>query len=192
MRPYWDPIPTARAMEGLPHPLWRGDAVSRDWSGPAPDGWEARDWRSVPGPFYAVNTDNCLTGRQCAPDHVMYEDRYGTEFVYRQPRTPEEVHALVCAAECEPLLGYGGDGDSHWTPDLVRYWWGERGRVREWAAALDRNWSVSDREDRREAAGGARAYVAHIDDGLAEYLRGYLFWLAERRPPTAGESLPNL
>ncbi|MFI5665620.1 hypothetical protein [Streptomyces sp. NPDC051704] len=42
---YWDPIPTVRAMAGEPHPLWQGDRVSRDWSGPAPDGWERRDWR---------------------------------------------------------------------------------------------------------------------------------------------------
>lgn len=54
---YWEPVPTVRAMAGEQHPLWRGDRVSRDWSGPAPDGWEQRDRRGVPGPFYAASTD---------------------------------------------------------------------------------------------------------------------------------------
>lgn len=43
-----------------------------------------------------------------------------------------------------------------------------------------------------DAAAGARAYVAHMDAGLGEYLRGYLFRLQEGRPPEAGESLPGL
>ncbi|WP_329386509.1 hypothetical protein OG625_28030 [Streptomyces sp. NBC_01351] len=179
-------------MVGEPHPLWRGDRVGSDWSRPAPDGWEQRDWRNVPGPFYTANTDNCLTGRQCAPDHVMYEDEYCSEFVYRQPRTAAEVHALTCAADCEPFRAYGGDGDAHWTPELVRDWWRDRVRVREWAVTLDRKWSVSEREYEREAASGARDYVAHIDHGLADYLRGYAFWLAEGRPAGPGETLPEL
>lgn len=58
--------------------------------------------------------------------------------------------------------------------------------------ALDRTWSVSDRAGEREAAGGARAYAAYIGDGLAEYLRGYVFWLTEARPPGPGETLPSL
>lgn len=134
---YWDPIPTVRALVGEPLSLWSGALVTDDWSLPAPDGWEQRDWRSVPGPFYAANTDNCLTGRECAPDHVMYDDR-GCEFVYRQPTTPAQVHALICAADCEPFKGYGGDGDDHWSPSAVRDWWRDRARVREWAMATGR------------------------------------------------------
>lgn len=191
--PYWDPIPAVRALVGQPHPLWRGDRVSRDWSAPAPDGWEQRDWRSVPGPFYAANSDNCLTGRQCAPDHVMYDDGYGSEFVYRQPRTPAEVHALTCAAECEPFGAYGGDGDAHWTPELVREWWRDRARVREWATGVGWGpWATAPTDWMNDAAGGARAYVAHIDGDLGAYLRGYLFRLAEGRAARPGESLPEL
>ncbi|MCX4777871.1 ferredoxin [Streptomyces sp. NBC_01264] len=189
---YWDPIPTLRAMPGEPLPLWRGALVDRDWSLPAPDGWEQRDWRSVPGPLYAANTDTCLTGRQCAPDLVMYEDEYGSEFLYRQPRTQEEVHRFICAADCEPFGGYGGDGDLHWTPELVRDWWRERGRVREWA--MVQGWGAG--EEAAWALGGndagARAYVAHIDRDLADYLRGYLFRLQEGRAPRPGETLPGL
>ncbi|MEV7444284.1 hypothetical protein AB0O22_24655 [Streptomyces sp. NPDC091204] len=44
----------------------------------------------------------------------------------------------------------------------------------------------------REAAAGARAYAAYIDDGLAEYLRGYVFHLAEGRQARPDEHLPKL
>ncbi|MET8751604.1 ferredoxin [Streptomyces sp. NPDC004667] len=189
---YWDPVPALRAAVGEPLPLWAGDLVHRDWSLPAPDGWEQRDWRSVPGPLYAANTDTCLTGRQCAPDLVMYEDRYGSEFLYRQPRDTAEAHAFICAADCEPFQGYGGDGDLRWTPELVRDWWRERGRVREWAAA--QGWGAG-AESARALGGndaGARAYVAHIDGDLEGYLRGYLFRLQEGRAARPGETLPGL
>lgn len=192
---YWDPIPTVRAVVGRPLPQWGPgeSAVRHDWSGPAPAGWGQRDWRSVPGPFYASETDTCWTGRICAPAHVLYDDDgYGQEFVYRQPRTPQEVYDLICAGECELLAGYGGDGDLHWTPELVRDWWRDRGRVREWAAALGRTWAVSERADQREAAAGAREYAAYIDAGLGEYLREYVFHLSEGRAAGPGEALPAL
>ncbi|MFJ9340933.1 ferredoxin [Streptomyces sp. NPDC101733] len=195
---YWDPIPTVRELVGHPLPGRQGDDVVRhDWSGPAGNdpayhAWADRDPRSVPGPFYASGSDTCWTGRVCAPAHVLYDDGSGQEFVYRQPRTPREVYDLVRAAECEIFGAYGGDGDAHWTPELVRDWWRERGAVREWAVRLDRTWSVSPRSEEREAAGGARAYVAHIDGDLADHLRGYLFRLREGRGPRPGEGLPGL
>ncbi|WP_051782165.1 MULTISPECIES: hypothetical protein [unclassified Streptomyces] len=190
---YWDPIPTTRAMVGGPHPLWRGDVVRHDWSEPAPDGWAGRDWRNVPGPFYTANTDTCLTGRQCAPHHVTYEDEYCSEFVYRQPVRAGEVHELICAAECDPFGAYGGDGDSHWTPELVKAWWQERDRAREWAARVGYgDWATSQRDAWRDTAAGARAYLAHLDQGLGPYLRNYTFWLTEGRPADPGERLPEL
>ncbi|MEU8679334.1 ferredoxin [Streptomyces sp. NPDC048560] len=190
---YWDPIPTVRALVGRPHPLWRGD-LEHDWSEPAPDGgWEGRDWRNVPGPFYTANTDNCCTGRQYAPRLVTYEDEELREFVFRQPVGAVEVQELVCAAECDPFAGYGGDGDLHWTPELVRDWWRERGGVQEWARRMGRSeWMLSDREHLRDAAVGARAYFTHLSQGLEAYLRDYMFWLAEGRPATSGDRLPVL
>lgn len=195
---YWDPLPTVRAAVGKPLPQWRpGDRlVLHDWSGPAGQTyheWADRDWRSVPGPFYASETDNCWTGRECAPAHVLYDDGCGGhEFVYRQPRTPQEVYDLICAGECEIFGAYGGDGDAHWTPELVKDWWRERGRVRGWALALERSWSVSTRSDMRDNAAGARDYAGYIDGDLADHLRGYVFWLAEGRPARPGEALPGL
>ncbi|WP_411110546.1 ferredoxin [Streptomyces sp. c-19] len=190
---YWDPTPSVRVLVGAPHPLWQDGLVRHDWSGPAPDGWENRDWRNVPGPFYTAGTDNCFTGRQCAPEHVAYEDEYCTEFVYRQPVEVAGVHELTCAGECDPFGAYGGDGDRHWTPELVRDWWSERRRAREWAIRVGwGEWATSEREQFRDAAGGARAYLAHLDHGLGEYLRDYMFWLFEGRPAAPGERLPEL
>ncbi|MEV7174936.1 ferredoxin [Streptomyces sp. NPDC093224] len=194
MTPYWDPMPTVRTCEeGRPLPglaEWV-PAYNHSWD-TWPDAWQERNWRNVPGPFYGAATDTCWVGRGVAPDHILYDDEYGLEFVYRQPRTPEETYRVMAAAWQDPMAGFACDGDERWTPELVREWWRDRGRVREWAAALERNWSVSDREAEREAACGARAYVAYIDDGLAEHLRGYLFWLTEHRTPAPGAPLPNL
>ncbi|MEU9163719.1 ferredoxin [Streptomyces sp. NPDC048424] len=191
---YWDPIPTVRAcVEGEPLPglaAWV-PAYDHSWS-TWPDTWQERNWRNVPGPFYGATTDTCWVGRGVAPDHILYDDEFGQEFVYRQPRTPEETHRVMAAAWQDPMRGFQYDGDERWTPELVRDWWRERGRVREWAAALDRSWSVSSRADQREAAAGARAYVSHIDEGLAEYLRGYVFHLAEGRRAHRDEHLPKL
>ncbi|WP_251064088.1 ferredoxin [Streptomyces sp. ISL-44] len=196
---YWDPIPTVRAVAGTHLPQWEPGTRPPvfDWSRGTrsscePDQWGERNWRNVPGPFYGAGTDNCWTGRDCAPDNVMYDGEYNQEFVYRQPRDERETYAVLCAAECDPMAGYAGDGDAHWTPELVRDWWRDRGRVREWAVVLDRTWSVSEDRYEREASAGARDYVAHIDGGLGDYLRGYLFRLKEGRPARSGEALPAL
>ncbi|CAM5435811.1 ferredoxin [Streptomyces tanashiensis] len=39
---------------------------------------------------------------------------------------------------------------------------------------------------------GIGDFIAYIDDGLETYLRGYLFWLEQRREPRGGEALPRL
>ncbi|MFD7557122.1 ferredoxin [Streptomyces sp. NPDC059835] len=185
---YWDPIPTLTGL--APDPAFTtAHGVTGPWAGR----WEQRNWLGVPGPFYGADTDTCLTGRLHAPDLVLYDDRYGQEFVYRQPRGPQEVRDLHLAATEEAFLGYNHDGDLHWTPELVRDWWRERGRVREWAVGVGWGaWATSERAEYRDTAAGARAYAAHIDGPLSEYLRGYLFHLTEARPPRAGEALPPL
>ncbi|MFD7262545.1 ferredoxin [Streptomyces sp. NPDC059874] len=180
---YWDPIPALAALE--PDPF----LPEGPWSGR----WQERNWRNVPGPFYGADTDTCLTGRLHAPDLVLYEDEYAQEFVYRQPRNPAEVADLFMAACEEAFGGYGHDGDLHWTPDLVRDWWRDRGRVREWAMGVGWGaWATSGSGWQHDAAAGARGYVTYIDRGLGDYLRGYAFRLAEGRPARPGESLPEL
>lgn len=124
---------------------------------------------------------------------MLYDDEWGQEFVWRQPHDPAEVAALRAAACEETLSGYGHDGDRHWTPDLVRDWWRERGRVRAWAYSAGWGaWVSSDRAEERSAAAAARRYAAYIDRELGAWLRGYAFRPAEGRAPARGERLPDL
>ncbi|MEU6354958.1 ferredoxin [Streptomyces sp. NPDC047072] len=195
MRGHWDPLPTARRL--LPRP----DVFTGTWS--------ERNWRNVPGPFYGATTDSMMLGRTDAPRHICYDDDlgggFGAEFVHRQPVTEAETADLVSAASMEPYGGYGWDGDEHWTPETVREWWRDRGRVREWALATAADWSADThpdwgdnaadryRDHYLDAARGHRDFAAYIDDGgLEGYLRGYVFWLDHRRAPRRWERLPKL
>ncbi|WP_327682947.1 hypothetical protein [Kitasatospora sp. NBC_00458] len=164
---YWDPLPTARALTAT---MGNGR-------------WEERSRLNVPGPFYAGETDGGLNGPHRLPEHVLSGDEHHG-FVHRQPVNPRELAGLVRIAEDEPAGGYAWDGDEHWTPEAVREWWAGRDAVRAWIAGELGG-------DRNEPA-ALRRYAAHLDDGLEDYLRGYLFWLIERREPRLGEELPEL
>ena len=48
----------------------------------------------------------------------LYGGEFYNEFVYRQPRSREEVESLVVAAERDPLVGYECDGGSRGRPKL--------------------------------------------------------------------------
>ncbi|MFI8265203.1 MULTISPECIES: ferredoxin [unclassified Streptomyces] len=188
--PYWDPVPTARrllALEGSPYATFGTPVFQGEWAN--------RNWRNVPGPFYGADTDCMQFGRDHARDHVAFDDFH--EFVFRQPVNERETEALVTAAGWELYNNYAWDGDDHWTPEGVRAWWRERGRVREWAVAAAAEWSSYAENPEyvphyHDAADGHRDFVAYIDDGLEAYLRGYLFWLDLRREPAPGEALPRL
>ncbi|MGW1122599.1 hypothetical protein ACWD5B_36730, partial [Streptomyces tanashiensis] len=85
-----------------------------------------------------------------------------------------------------------------------RDWWRDRNRVREWAVAIAADWGADAHPHwgfsadpiylghYHDAAQGHRDFIAYIDDGLETYLRGYLFWLEQRREPRDGEALPRL
>ncbi|MDI1461372.1 hypothetical protein QEZ54_10365 [Catellatospora sp. KI3] len=152
--------------------------------------WEDRNRRNVPGPIYTGETDTCLTGRLHAPRQVLY-DEGGQEFVYRQPTTAAEVHALLTAAEEDPFQGYAVDGDEHWTADAVRAWWRDRSRTAEWIAAARGQWHEPV-DGRQQTRAGHDEYAAHLADGLHSYLLGYAYWLDNRRVPQPGELLPEL
>ncbi|WP_405582787.1 hypothetical protein [Streptomyces sp. NBC_01190] len=159
--------------------------------------WPERHWLNVPGPFYVGMNDSCWTGRICAPANVCYGEYQGytgfhNEYVYRQPRTPTEVLAVVEAAWSDPYSGYAYDGDEHWTPSAVREWWKDRGRVRAYVDALAAHWADSARADEREAAAGLREYGAYLRCGLAADLRRYLFRLEEGDYPAEGACCPEL
>ncbi|MFF3257236.1 ferredoxin [Actinacidiphila glaucinigra] len=153
--------------------------------------WQDRMWLNVPGPFYGAETDNCWTGRLHAPSHVLYGGQYLTEYVYRQPRTPDELARLVEAADQDPRAGYACDGDAHWTVESVREWWRERGRITSYLSAGERRWEEADWAGQGLAVAVAD-YAAYIEDGLAADLRVYLHWLEEGISPTPGARLPRL
>jgi RimJ/RimL family protein N-acetyltransferase len=154
--------------------------------------WADRDWRNVPGPFYGARTDSSWVGRVVAPGHVVYEDKFGSEIVYRQPRTASEVHLVLTAAWNDPFGAYAADGDEHWTLDLVRDWWADRDRLAAWIDDVQRRWSCSERADERDNAAGLRDFAGYLTDGLEADLRDYGFWLDNRRPPRPHETLPHL
>jgi hypothetical protein len=143
--------------------------------------WEDRLWLNVPGPFYGGETDTCWTGRLLAPAHVLYGGQHLSEYVYRQPRTPAEVAALVEAADADPFLGYGCDGDWRWTPATVREWWHERGRIMQYLADGRRLWDDADERADQGVVAAVGDFESYLAGELASDLRIYLYW----RPASA-------
>ncbi|MFJ8015566.1 ferredoxin [Streptomyces sp. NPDC096339] len=160
--------------------------------------WEDRLWLNVPGPVYGGETDNCGTGRLQAPRHVLYGGDYFGEYVYRQPKSPDEVQDVLMAIEEEPFGGYNCDGDQRWTPQLVREWWRDRGRVLEYLVDQAHEWGRFDAWMPSQCVvEGVRDFAAYIEGGadagsLEADLRVYLYWLEERRSPAPGDVLPDL
>lgn len=165
---YWDPMPHLDARLDLAA-TFRGR-------------WHERNWRNVPGPVYGAETDNCWVGRLHAPRHVLYGDDndYGQEFLYRQPNSIDELRAVVDAVQADPVAGWACDGDDHWTPALVRQWWRDRSRLRDWITAELGRCSVSDRADEREVATGLADYLAYLDGDLEGHLWAYCEFLDHR------------
>ena len=72
------------------------------------DKWE----ENVPGPFYVdqqcIDCDLC---RETAPDFFTRNDDGGYSFVYRQPKTQEDIDLCMEALESCPVDAIGNDGD---------------------------------------------------------------------------------
>lgn len=187
---YWDPMPHVDAVfAGQPrNGLWPTRAETFHGK------WEERNWRNVPGPFYGAMTDNCWVGRIHAPRHVLYGDDidFDQEFLYRQPQSPVELADVIFAMQEDPWAGWACDGDAHWTPDLVRQWWRDRGRLRDWLTSKHHLWSVSDRADVREAATGLTDYLAYLDGALAADLQAYVYFLDNGTGLVPDARLPEL
>jgi hypothetical protein len=187
---YWDPVPHVdAALRSLPTTGLQETAESV-FGGK----WEERNWRNAPGPLYGAMTDNCWMGRLSAPRHILYGDdiEYEQEFLYRQPRTINELRDVMDGMRQDPWAGWACDGDSHWTPALVREWWRNRARLRQWITAKHQVWSRSARADEQEAAVGLTDYLAYLDNELSAHLRAYIYFLDHGRSPTACDRLPAL
>jgi hypothetical protein len=192
---YWNPVPHVEAalqssrLGVSPHPpdlLFVGK-------------WDERNWRNVPGPLYGAQTDNCWVGRIHAPRHILYgselngsDVEYEQEFLYRQPRTPAELGDVLDGMSLDPCAGWAYDGDTNWTPDLVRGWWRDSPRLRQWITQKRRTWADSERDDEREAAEGLSDYLAYLDGELPDHLRVYMYFLDHHRSPTNSDLLPRL
>ncbi|MFI1581717.1 hypothetical protein [Embleya sp. NPDC020630] len=182
---YWDPLPMAHRALDAADAL---DAVAdRLGNGrPLVDGrWADRSWLSVPGPFF-IGADGVGPDAPMAAAHLLADDGRRA-FVHRQPRTPREVCDFLAAAATLPAGGCGWDGDEYWTPAAVRAWWADRDRVRAWIDAR-----LADPDPAYHDPATLRAFAAHLDHGLEDYLRGYLFWLITGRQPTRHDPLPPL
>lgn len=136
--------------------------------------WAARDWRNVPGPYYTAETDTCGGGRAFAPSLVLVTEHWN-EFVYRQPTDSAQLLQLLDAAYDDPFGGYGSDGNSHWTPELVRSWWADRNRLLDWIAAAEAQMAAENAPEEVVSLGEFRT---DIEGPLEARLEAYALWLA--------------
>jgi hypothetical protein len=187
---YWNPVPHIDAVfRSFPQDgLWCSRATVFRGK------WEERNRFNVPGPFYGATTDNCWVGRLHAPRHILYGDDtdYELEFLYRQPRTPDELHSVIIGMHEDPFNGWACDGDAHWTPNLVREWWRDRSRLRQWITSKYPIWNESQEALDREAATGFMDYLAYLDTDLTDHLRAYMYFLDHGTSPIAANTLPSL
>ncbi|MGW4651849.1 hypothetical protein [Kitasatospora sp. NPDC004289] len=175
---YWDPVPAALRE------------VARDGD-PFDGRWAERNWRGVPGPFYGTVREADSPPRDAA-ELLAHEERVVADLVYRQPTDVLQVQSLVAEVRKHPDRHYAMDGDQHWTPAAVRAWWYERGRVKEWALKAAAHRAGTGDREQDQLVQELRGYVDYIDQLLQEDLRGYLFWLEERRLPERCDRLPLL
>lgn len=102
-----------------PHPSarrWLLDKLDRP-----PTDWDERAILTIPGVVWTVSSDTCATGRLSAPDNVAYDHWY-REFVFRQPRDPAELGAVMSADSEEVFACYRFDGLARWTSRSVAAW----------------------------------------------------------------------
>lgn len=141
--------------------------------------FDKRNRLNVPGTFYGAETDTCETGPMEAPANVLM-DHVGQEFISRQPCNEKELRDVFSAALCECFIGYGADGDDHWTLRLIRDWW----------------WSRSDMIAQADTCSGSPETIntwKRLLAGEAEqYLRAYAFLVEEGRIPDETDHLPEM
>jgi len=191
MPSYWDPIVAmdqilADPPHGHPAPwvvLGRNQRHAM-----FSDVWAERDWRNVPGPFYAAETDTCGGGRWCAPDLVLVNEDW-TEFVFRQPTNPSQVLDLLDAAYDDPFQQYGCDGHEHWTVDTIRDWWADRDRLLAWIESMV---SVMAEQKAPSEVASLLEFADHVRGPLEGQLREYAYWLESGESPPLGVTLPSL
>ena len=114
---------------------------------------------------------------------MTYVDPEGMEFVFRQPRTLDELQKVLYAAWSDPFEAYGRDGDVRWTLPLIREWWKRKPEMIEVThySWLNQNYGAAAAKWRDALSGETR-----------EYLRAYAFFIEEGRLPGATDTLPDV
>jgi hypothetical protein len=147
---------------------------------------------NTPGPFYTSEADFAFLGPTNAPGMVSV-DLEQVDVVYRQPVTLREMELLISVASCDPLGGYGVDGNQYWSIDLVRAWWERRAEIVE---HIKRNVSQESwyRLDGLFALMQpiARCWLRYIETECYSYLREYMFFLDHGRWPNEETRLPDV
>jgi hypothetical protein len=177
--PYRDKarIQVRKATAVGPDPGWMPvTALAGQFFRPA---FAERNPLNIPGPFYGAETDTCETGTAEAPHNVLL-DASGREFVFTQPTNENDLRDILSAAICECFVGYGADGDDHWTLALIREWWLSR---LDLLALSSQAGGLPESKRRWE----------RILSGEGEaYLRSYAFFVEYRRLPTETDALPEI
>jgi hypothetical protein len=174
---YWDSRSAIAELANEPRRIESGEILNMGTPESYLQGrWEERNWLNVPGPFYGAETDTCWCGPPAAPHNVLI-DKWGQEFICRQPHTVAELRAVLDAACQDPFHGYAADGDEHWTPDLVMEWWDQRERVIEWLASKD---APELRASDGNIARTLDDFRSYLQGALHDDLQRYADWLSQR------------
>lgn len=104
------------------------------------------------------------TSNSRSPRSIL--QRLLSEYVYHQPTTPADTALLIEAADNDPFLGYGCDGDSRWTPKSVREWWRNRSEVVQYLSEQRSKWDESDARADQGIAAAVRDFERYIAGGL--------------------------
>lgn len=134
---------------------------------------------NIPGPIYGAMTDTCATGPAEAPDNVML-DPAGQEFIFRQPSNVGELRQVFGAAWIDPFVGYGVDGNSNWSLELIRDWWRSRMEL------IHKSQSIP--QPKKQVA----RWRSYLDEQAESYLRAYAFLIEDGHLPSANDVLPDV
>jgi len=122
---------------------------------------------NVPGKFYVDDQcTDCDLCRECAPENIRRDDRYGQSYVFKQPENDDEVAAVTEGVEGCPTLAVRTDGDQHdWNSDPII----------DWVALLKRF--------DHEASFDVTVPVISYEDTLEEERLAIKKWKAENKKP---------
>lgn len=154
--------------------------------------WEHKKPWNVPGPLYTGDVDNSGPGPYEAPNNIFI-DAQGFPFIFRQPVNLFELRQVLLAADHDPFMAYGADGNDHWDLPNIRAWWRERDTV-------DASMAARARRAEQLAAGFLRTeyltaierWREYLQHETELYLRVYAFFLEEGRVPGTEDHLPDL